>query len=149
MTMLFITCYLFWPMCLCRCRDLCFEKTFGQGIDEAALEKFESCKSSPDIKEIVVRSASSVSDEFKNYFESIRQRKLSQANLNFQEDAALKGGVVIAVGDLLLDFSLRAVYSIFGHEYSDKKSLVIVPAFNECGNIGRTVEEIRQVRKGC
>lgn len=27
----------------------------------------------------------------------------------------------------------------------DKKILVIVPAFNECGNIGRTVEDIRRV----
>lgn len=30
----------------------------------------------------------------------------------------------------------------------DKKILVIVPAFNECGNIGRTVEEIRRVGLG-
>ena len=29
--------------------------------------------------------------------------------------------------------------------YSNKKILVIVPAFNECGNIGRTVQEIRKV----
>jgi hypothetical protein len=27
---------------------------------------------------------------------------------------------------------------------SNKKILVIIPAFNECGNIGRTVEEVRQ-----
>jgi len=53
-----------------------------------------------------VRSAVAVSDEFKRHFESIRQRKFVQANLNFQEDAALKGGVVITVGELLLDFSL-------------------------------------------
>ena len=30
---------------------------------------------------------------------------------------------------------------------TDKKILVIVPAFNECGNIGRTVKEIRQMTK--
>ncbi len=35
------------------------------------------------------------------------------------------------------------------HEVStaDKKILAIVPAFNECGNIGRTVKEIRQQSK--
>src|SRR5947207_1696370 len=27
---------------------------------------------------------------------------------------------------------------------SNKKILIIVPAFNECGNIGRTIEEIRK-----
>jgi len=31
---------------------------------------------------------------------------------------------------------------------SNKKILIIVPAFNECGNIGRTVEEIRQLSPG-
>ena len=31
---------------------------------------------------------------------------------------------------------------------SSQKILVIVPAFNECGNIGRTVEEIRRVTHG-
>jgi glycosyltransferase involved in cell wall biosynthesis len=31
---------------------------------------------------------------------------------------------------------------------SNKKILAIVPAFNECGNIGRTVEEIRKVVRG-
>ena len=31
---------------------------------------------------------------------------------------------------------------------SNKKMLVIVPAFNECGNIGRTIEEICQMHKG-
>ena len=31
---------------------------------------------------------------------------------------------------------------------SSKKILVIVPAFNECGNIGRTVEEIRKAARG-
>jgi F0F1-type ATP synthase delta subunit len=74
----------------------------------AALENFESCKTSSDIKEIAVRSASSISDEFKGQFESIRRRKFAQAHLDFQEDSALKGGIVIAVGDLLLDFSLTS-----------------------------------------
>ena len=55
-----------------------------------------------------MRSSGSVNDEFKSYFESVQKRKFSQANLNFQEDAALKGGVVIVVGDALLDFSLAS-----------------------------------------
>jgi F0F1-type ATP synthase delta subunit len=72
----------------------------------AALEKFESCKNAPDIKEITVLSASRVSDEFKSCLESVRRRKFNQAQLNFKENNELKGGIVIAVGDLLLDFSL-------------------------------------------
>jgi len=82
------------------------KKILDKELAGAALEKFESCKTSPDIKEIVVRSASSLGDEFKNRLESVRKRKFVQANLNFQQDSALKGGVVIIVGDLLLDFSL-------------------------------------------
>ena len=74
----------------------------------AALEKFESCKISPEIKEITVRLASGVTDEFKSYLESVRKRKMPQASLDFQEDASLKGGVVIVMGELILDFSLSS-----------------------------------------
>ena len=49
-----------------------------------------------------------LNDEFKSYLESIRKRKFVQANLDFKENADLKGGVVIALGDLLLDFSLSS-----------------------------------------
>ena len=73
-----------------------------------ALEKFESCKITPDIKEIAVYSASGISDEFKYQLESIRKRKFAQTDLNFKENAALKGGIVIAMGDILLDFSLSS-----------------------------------------
>ena len=86
-----------------------FLKSFlNKELIKAALEKFESCKNSQEIKEIVVFSASAISDEFKNYFEAIRRRKFSQANLDFKENASLKGGVVIAVEDLMLDFSLAS-----------------------------------------
>ena len=72
----------------------------------AAIEHFESCKSSPELKEITIRTASNVSDEFKSQLESVKQRKFVQSNLIFQEDASLKGGVIITVGDIQLDFSL-------------------------------------------
>ncbi len=72
----------------------------------AALEEFESKKISSDITEITVRSASGIGEEFKNHLESIRQRKCAQATFNFQEDARLKGGIIITLGDNLLDFSL-------------------------------------------
>ena len=84
------------------------KKFLDRELMMAAIEKFESCKISPDIKEIAVHSASSISDEFKSHLESIRQRKMPQANLNFQENADLRGGVVITMGDLLLDFSLSS-----------------------------------------
>jgi len=74
----------------------------------AAIEKFESCKISPDIKEIAIFSASTISDEFKYNLESIRKRKFADVNLKFQENTELKGGVVIALGEELLDFSLAS-----------------------------------------
>jgi len=75
----------------------------------AALEEFESVKNSAEIKEIHVKFASTMPrDEFKNHIESLRRRKFSQAVLSFQEDGTIKGGVVITLGDLLLDFSLSS-----------------------------------------
>jgi len=75
---------------------------------KAAFEKLESCKIPSDIKEISVFSASTISDEFISHLESIRQRRFNQANVNFLQNAELKGGIVIAAGDLLLDFSLAS-----------------------------------------
>jgi len=74
----------------------------------AALEKFESCPASAEIKEIAVYSASGLSDEFKSQLESVRKRKMPQASLSFKENADLKGGVAIAMGEILLDFSLTS-----------------------------------------
>jgi F0F1-type ATP synthase delta subunit len=82
------------------------KKLLDRELIRAALEKFEACKTPPDIKEITVLSAAGIGEEFKGHLESIRQRKMPQANLNFRENAALKGGIVIAMGDILLDFSL-------------------------------------------
>jgi F0F1-type ATP synthase delta subunit len=82
------------------------KKLLDRELLGAALEKFESCESSPAIKEITVYSASRISDESRGRFESIRQRKFSGANLNFMENAGLKGGLVISMENVLLDFSL-------------------------------------------
>ena len=82
------------------------KKLLDKELMKSALEKFESCKASPDIKVITVRFALQVNDEFRHRFEYIQKRKFVQATLNFQEDASLKGGVVITLGDIILDFSL-------------------------------------------
>lgn len=71
----------------------------------AALEEFETCVPSPDIKSINVRTACAISEAFKSEIESIRRRKFVQAGLNIQVDPGLKGGIVITVGGLSLDFS--------------------------------------------
>jgi len=75
---------------------------------QSALEKFGSCKDSHEIKEIVVCSASKISEALKSDLESIRKNKMPQANFNFLEDPSLKGGIVIKIGDTLLDFSLQS-----------------------------------------
>jgi len=82
------------------------KKIWDRELIRAALEKLETCNASPEAKEIDVRSASKISEEFKDHIESIRRRKFVQANLNIQQDPSLKGGIVITVGDLSLDFSL-------------------------------------------
>jgi len=82
------------------------KKLLDRELMMAALEKFESCKASLEIKEISVYSASRISDKYKGQIEMIRQRKFDQAKLDYLENAELKGGVVITLGDLLLDFSL-------------------------------------------
>jgi F0F1-type ATP synthase delta subunit len=87
---------------------LVLKKHLDRELIEAALEKLEACRISQEVKEIVVRSAGGVSDDIKAHLESIRQRKFNQVHLNIQEDRTLKGGMVIAAGDLLLDFSLAS-----------------------------------------
>jgi F0F1-type ATP synthase delta subunit len=84
------------------------KRILDKELMKAALEKFESSKLSPDIKEITVFSASSLNEEFKGRFESIRKRRFVQTQLIFKENSELKGGVVIAIGELLLDFSIRS-----------------------------------------
>ena len=82
------------------------KKLLDKELMRAALESFDSCKTSSDIREITVRWATPISDEFKSHLEYIRKHKFAQANLNFQEDSTLKGGVIIVLGDCHLDFSL-------------------------------------------
>jgi len=87
---------------------LVLKKLLDKELMRAALEKFEASRVPAEIKEITVFTAGNISDEFKSHLESIRKRKMPQANLIFLENAELKGGVVIAAGDLLLDFSLSS-----------------------------------------
>ena len=87
---------------------LVLKKLLDRELMNAALEKLESCKIPTEINEIAVYSASGVSDEFKRHLEAVRRQKFAQAQFNFRENAELKGGVVIAAGELLLDFSLSS-----------------------------------------
>jgi F0F1-type ATP synthase delta subunit len=87
---------------------LVLKRLLDKELMNAALEKFESCKSSSEVIEITVLSASRMNEEFKSRLESVRKRKFVQARLNFKEDPGLKGGLAIALGDVLLDFSLQS-----------------------------------------
>ncbi len=84
------------------------KRLLDKELMKAAFEKFESCKTSPDLAEITVLTASKVNEEFKLRLESVRKRKFPQATFNFQESAQIKGGVVIAMGEDFLDFSLSS-----------------------------------------
>ena len=87
---------------------LVLKKLLDKELMTSALEKFESCKISAEIKAIAVRSAAGVGREFIEHLEYLKRRKCPQAILNFEKDAALKGGVVIVAGEHLLDFSLSS-----------------------------------------
>ncbi len=83
------------------------KRLLDRELMNSALEKFESCKSSDQIKEITVFSCSTVNKEFRYRFESVSKRRFPQAQLKYRIEAGLKGGVVLCVGEDLLDFSLR------------------------------------------
>lgn len=84
------------------------KKLLDRELMNAALEKFESCKASADIKEITVLSSSRIKDEVQGRLESIRKRKFVQAKLIYRVEPQVKGGIVIALEDILLDFSLSS-----------------------------------------
>lgn len=87
---------------------LVLKKLLDRELIKAALEQFESCEIAPHTKKITVYSASRISDEYRAVLESITKSKCGGVNLNFQENALLKGGLVIAIDQLLLDFSLQS-----------------------------------------
>ena len=82
------------------------KKLWDKELIRAAIEKFSACPSSTDVKKIMVCSASGLSEEFKSHIEAICQRKFAQASVSITQDATLKGGVVITVGDQSFDYSL-------------------------------------------
>ena len=84
------------------------KKMLDKELMRAALEKFESCKASLEIKEIDIYLATAMNEEFMSHLEVIRKNKFAQARVNVQRNPDLKGGIVIKLGDLLLDFSLAS-----------------------------------------
>ncbi len=82
------------------------KKLLDKELMRAALEKLEYEKIPQDVNAITVRFSCRLHDEFKDHLESIRKRRFPQTNVIWQQDASLKGGVVIIAGEQLLDFSL-------------------------------------------
>lgn len=82
------------------------KKLLEKELMHAALEKFETCKLSEASQVITITSASAISEDLKGYFQTIQKRRMPQAILNFEQNASLKGGVMISAGDMVLDFSL-------------------------------------------
>ena len=87
---------------------LFLKKALNRELVEAALENLEGCPASNDVQEIIVRFYSGAGERIKSHLESIRRRKFVRAHLDIKEDRGLKGGMVIAVGETLLDFSLAS-----------------------------------------
>lgn len=72
---------------------------------EAALENLQSNISSQTKGEIVVVSAQEIAPIVRGRIESIVKRKTDGAVLRFETDETIKSGLVIRIGENVLDFS--------------------------------------------
>ncbi|MBF0511367.1 MAG: F0F1 ATP synthase subunit delta [Candidatus Omnitrophica bacterium] len=84
------------------------KKHLSKELMRACLEAFESSKMLEEIKEIKVLTAGPLNIEAKGHLERIRQRKFSQALFSYHENREIQGGIVIAAGEVFLDFSLTS-----------------------------------------
>jgi F0F1-type ATP synthase delta subunit len=72
----------------------------------AALEKFESFKGAQALDKVIVRSSANLSAEVVSRFNALHQRRFADGAIVFEQDKALKGGVVIIAGNEIFDFSV-------------------------------------------
>ncbi len=84
---------------------LVLRKLLEKELIEAALERLEYFKPVQG-GECIVRFASQLDVQVENRFKSWCSRKCAGSSLCFEQDGALKGGVMIIFGNETLDFSL-------------------------------------------
>lgn len=74
---------------------------------EAALEKLEFFKPAQGSSLIMVSLGRAMDDELGARFESLRRRRFAEFKIEFKQDKSLKGGVIVIIGNDVLDFSLN------------------------------------------
>ncbi len=85
---------------------LVLRKLLEKELIEAALEKLEYFKPAQGGGEFIIRVASHLDGRIEDRFKSWCGRRFAGSKISFEQDGALKGGVVIVAGGEVLDFSL-------------------------------------------
>ena len=76
-------------------------------LAEAALEKFQALGADKGSSAIVVRLGR-LDPRIRSRFEELARRRFPRARLTVETDPALKGGVLIIIGEQTLDFSVAS-----------------------------------------
>ena len=82
------------------------KRLLDKELIEAALEKFQGLNAAENTGDIAVRLGR-LDLQVRARFEELARRRFSGAKFAIEEDASLKGGVIIMIGDQMLDFSVR------------------------------------------
>ena len=83
------------------------KRLLDKELIEAALEKLQGLHAPENVGDIIVRLGRS-DFQAQGRFEELTRRRFPRAKLSVEEDAALKGGVIITIGDQTLDFSVAS-----------------------------------------
>src|SRR5690348_1946037 len=84
---------------------LVLKKLLDRELVDAALEKLESYKPADGIKQVSVRLAKA-NEMINHRLQSVCRKKFAQAQLQMEQDPAIKGGLIIELDGDVLDFSM-------------------------------------------
>ncbi len=72
----------------------------------AALEKLQNIPAAQEVGAVKVTAHGPLDAQKRTQIEVIIQRKFPELKIDFQEDLGIKGGIVIELGNMRLDYSL-------------------------------------------
>ena len=82
------------------------KRLLDRELEKAAIEKFSSLKPMQGVKTITVNYASPLPSSVEQELTALAKRKFVDSKITFEQEATLKGGLIIKVADEILDFSL-------------------------------------------
>ncbi len=77
-------------------------------LEKIAIEKLMSLKLNENVKEVHIYYFQSLSLDVEGEFKALIQNKFVNSKINFEQLQDLKGGLIIKVGEEVLDFSLSS-----------------------------------------